>query len=90
MAAVKAVKGLEAAGQPCKYCRLLHDKPDMVLCEKCNTAVHATHAENNRDTVIYAGPWVCNSCCCEMLIGPCEDILWSFGVVDFLFLGMLP
>ena len=62
----------------------------MILCERCNAAVHSQCADQYRDAVIHEGPWVCNDCRGAMLISGCEDILWDFGLTDYLFLGVLP
>lgn len=62
----------------------------MVLCERCNTAFHKDCAADHQEPVIHAGPWVCKTCRGEMIVGGCEDIMWDFGVMEYLFCGTLP
>ena len=62
----------------------------MILCERCNCTVHKDCAIDNQEATIHEGPWISNECRTQMLQTGCEDIMWDFGVIEYLFLGTLP
>jgi PHD-finger len=62
----------------------------MIICERCNKAVHPECVVQYSDTAVNDGPWICQACRREIILHGCEDIYYDFGLLDYLFMGSLP
>ena len=62
----------------------------MILCERCDDSFHVDCLESDQKDEVHDGPWLCPNCKGVVIQSGASDILYDWGLTNYLFLGVLP
>lgn len=62
----------------------------MVLCDRCNECWHPDCLREAEREHASEGPWMCTECRGWVALHGCPDVSLDFGLIDYLFRGVLP